>query len=132
MQCSDKIQSINRQFCIGDGYTEPYHPQQNPAELNAVKWLKTHTQVILDRSGAPEYAWLECAKWLADIHNVVTDESLGWRTPMERRHGITPDISAYIMFSFWEPVYYLEPSTPHPHSKELPARFLGLWRRPHL
>ena len=88
--------------------------------------MKTHTQVILDRSGAPEYVWLECAKWLADVHNVVADESLGWRSPLECRHGTTPDISAYIMFSFWEPVYYLEPTTPHPHSKELPARFLGV------
>ena len=62
----------------------------------------------MNQAGAPAYTWLDCARWLADIHNIVADESLNWRTPLERRHGITPDISPYIMSTFWEPIYYLE------------------------
>ena len=48
---------INWEQFMRDPFTEPNHPQQNPAELCAVKFLKEHSQVLLHQTGAPE-CWL--------------------------------------------------------------------------
>jgi hypothetical protein len=39
---------------ISDQWTEPHSPWQNPAELNGVKYLSSHAQLLLDRTGAPD------------------------------------------------------------------------------
>jgi hypothetical protein len=108
VQTGKAFTEINRRFAIKDGLTEPYHPQQNPAEMRAVKWLKSHSQVLMDRNEIPEWLWFQVVRYLADLHNYCADESLNWRTPMERRHGDTPNISAFLNFEFYEPVYYLD------------------------
>jgi hypothetical protein len=33
---------------------KPHSPWQSPAELNGIKYLKSHAQVLLDRTGAPD------------------------------------------------------------------------------
>ena len=126
MEQNHDFTTINRHWLIKDAFTEPHHPQQNPAELRAVQWLKQHIQVILNRTGAPESVWLYCAKWLADVHNYASQESLDWKTPWEKRHGHTPDISAYLLFPFYDQIYYLDPEQKFPHSKEVPGHFLGV------
>ncbi len=60
-QSSRKFIDLNR-FMVADEYTEPHHPHQNPAELWAVRWLKDHTQVLLDRTGAPPRMWLSASQ----------------------------------------------------------------------
>ena len=121
MQTSDDFIAICRQFCIKDGFTEPHHPHQNPAENQAIKWIKYHAQTVLNATGAPEFVWTDCVKWITDIHNITANEALGYRTPYEKRHGSTPDISAFIIFHFWEAILYLEPNNSFPDSKELPG-----------
>ena len=64
--------------------------------------------------------------WIADVHNVVANDSLHLRTPYETRHGSTPDISAYILFTFWEKILYYDSEQSFPNSKELPGHFLGV------
>ena len=125
-QATDGFKMINRNWLIKDGWTEPHHQHQNPAELRGVRWLKTHAQILMNRVGSPANMWLFCVEHLADVHNISSQESLKWRTPMESRHGSTPDISAYLMFSFWEKIYYLDTEVKFPNSKELPGRFLGI------
>jgi hypothetical protein len=49
--------------------TEQYSPWQNPAELNDVKYLKSHAQVLMDRTGAPDNLWILAQDYLAHIHN---------------------------------------------------------------
>ena len=44
----------------------------------------------------------------------------------EKRHGLTPDISACILFTFWEKILYLETANSYPDSKELPGHFIGI------
>ena len=51
---SQRVCQIHRDLVISDQWTEPHSPWQNPAELNGVKYLKSHTQVLLDRTGAPD------------------------------------------------------------------------------
>jgi hypothetical protein len=52
-QGNDEIDTILRDLHIAKQTSEPYNQQQNPAELRAVKWLKQHVQVLMDRTGAP-------------------------------------------------------------------------------
>ena len=47
-------QPRSTEIFVKDQFTEPEHPQQNPAELCAMKFLKDHSQVLLDQTGAPE------------------------------------------------------------------------------
>jgi dihydrofolate reductase len=49
-----RAKDIYRDFIIADQWTEPHIPWQNPAELNGVKYLKSHAQVLLDRTCAPD------------------------------------------------------------------------------
>ena len=126
MQTSDDFTASCRQFCIKDGFTEPHHPHQNPAENQTIKWIKYHAQIVLNATRAPEFVWTDCVKWITNIHNITANEALGYRIPYEKRHGSTSDISAFIIFLFWEPILYLEANNSFPGSKELPGRFLGV------
>jgi hypothetical protein len=44
------VRQVHRDLVIADQWTEPHSPWQNPAELNGVKYLKSHAQVLLDRN----------------------------------------------------------------------------------
>ena len=57
-------------------------------------------------SGAPKEAWLYALKYVATIHNWTSNESLNWKTPYEKRHGVMPDISSLLAYRFYQPVYY--------------------------
>ena len=54
------ITTTNRKYLIKDEYSEADNQQQNPVELNAVKWLKKHTQLLLDRTNAPSFFVVTC------------------------------------------------------------------------
>ena len=83
-----------RDFCIRTEYTEPHHPQQNPAEQQA-EHLNRMVRVALKMTNAPltKYDW--CAKWVKDVHNSTALKSLNWKTPLEISTGETPDISMF-------------------------------------
>ena len=63
-EMSQCVRQIHRDLVIADQWTEPHIPWQNPAEpcrtlqnpaeLNGVKYLKSHAQVLLDGTGAPD------------------------------------------------------------------------------
>jgi hypothetical protein len=40
--------------------------------------------------------------------------------------GVTPDISAYLQFTFWEAILFLDSEESWPHTKEHPGRWLGV------
>jgi hypothetical protein len=56
-EMSHRVRQIHRDLVIADQWTEPHSPWQNPAELNGEKYLKSHAQVLLDRTGAPDTLW---------------------------------------------------------------------------
>ena len=74
------------------------------------------------RTGAPDHLWPLMHEYLADINNHCATPFLNWRTPIEKRHGYTPDISAFLMYQFYEPVYFRI----HDKDKRSPER-LGRW-----
>ena len=118
------VQRILRNRVVKDEFTEPHHPQQNPVERHAIRWLKMSVPALLDRVNAPDTLWFMASQYLSQVHNICADESLNWQVPIAVRTGITPDISAFLQFRFWEPILYLDPEAAWPSSKEKPGRFL--------
>ena len=59
-ETSEKVQNLHRELVIDDEYTEPHHPQQNPAEVGGVKYLKEHAEVLMNRTNSPENTWFLC------------------------------------------------------------------------
>ena len=112
-----------RNVCTASETTEPHHPWQNPAErkigaLGAmVRNAMREFQVPLSRH---DY----CQKWCCAVHNVVANRKLGWRTPLERNTGFTPDISKF-RFHLWEPVWQYYAPSKQPNDNLKKARWLG-------
>ena len=124
---SEMVQEINRELLIKDQYTEPYHPQQNPVETSAIRYLKGQISHLLDRTGAPDSAWYVAAVYIAEVHNICSDPSLpDEMTPLQYQQGVTPDISAFLQFTFWQPILYLDHEAKWPTSKERSTRGLEL------
>jgi hypothetical protein len=115
---------IQRDLFVADQFTQPYHPQQNPVELQAIKYLKQHAHALLDRTGAPDPFWFPAIQYLAEIHNICADPSIKYAIPKAIRTGVTQDISAYLQFKFFEPILYLDHENTFPMSKERTGRYL--------
>ena len=62
-----------------------------------------------------------------DLLNHTASKSLQWRTPIEKAFGYTPDISPFMSFRFFEPVYYYEQDS-FPETKEQLGYWLGVTR----
>jgi len=124
MQSGKLWTSICRKYNISQTFTEPNHPQQNPAE-RYIGHVKDLVIKILDRTGAPDKFWALCGTYVVYILNRMAHPLLDNRTPFERRHGYTPDISAILHFSFWDPVYFYDSETTFPQTRERIGYFVG-------
>jgi hypothetical protein len=51
---NQRVRQIHWDLVIADQWTEPHSLWQNPAELNVVKYLKSHAQVLADGTGEPD------------------------------------------------------------------------------
>jgi hypothetical protein len=111
-----------RSICTGTELSEPHHPWQNPAERK-VGALSAMVKNCMRAFGAPFSRHDYCQRWCCDVHNVMANRKLSWRTPLERNSGITPDISKFC-FYFWEPIWYYVPSKT-PKDSIQKARWLG-------
>ena len=94
---------------IKDQLSEPYNSQQNPVESNAIRYLKGQIYVLMDQTGAPDSLWFMAAKDVADNHSICSDPRYSdSSTPIQYQQGVTPDISVYLQFTFWETILYLD------------------------
>jgi hypothetical protein len=94
-EMSQCVEDFHRNMIIADQWTEPHSPWQNPAELNGVKYLQSHAQVRLDRTGAPDNLWFLSQDYLAHVHNLSANRQLNWKIPEQVSKGRsgTPEIS---------------------------------------
>ena len=109
VEISNKVLDILRNYIIDDWQSEPYHEHQNPAERR-YQTIKTYTNKLLDRTGAPAFTWLLALMYICYLFNHLACETLEWQTPLFVLTGVTTDISALLYFRFWEPVYFASAS----------------------
>jgi hypothetical protein len=49
---SQRVKQIDQDLIIEVQWTEPHSPWQNPAELNGIKYLKSHAEVLVKQNPA--------------------------------------------------------------------------------
>jgi hypothetical protein len=104
-EMSLRVQQILRALYISAWYSEPYHQNQNFAE-NRYATIKATTNRVMNHSGAPANAWLLCLMYVCLLLNHLASAALNWIPTEQKLTGHTPDISKFMHFSFYEPVYY--------------------------
>jgi len=93
-------QTLN-EFGVLHRYIEPYKYWQNYAE-NGVKMVKFRCAKVMERNNIPRILWDHTLEYCANLSNRIVHKTprLEGRTPYEWVHGISPDLSAFINFSF--------------------------------
>jgi hypothetical protein len=127
-QTSKEVLEILRFYAIGDFQCEPYHQHQNAAERQ-IQEVKRLTNSLMDRTGTPAGYWLLCLFFVVNLLNHLSLESLQWKTPIETAFGQKPDISAFLHFRWWEPVFFDVPTDTRSfpsESTEVQGRWVGI------
>jgi len=105
-ETSHLVQEILRMYIIEAKQSEPHYQHQNPFERRFGVIKRLVNNKLMNLVGAPAETWLLALEHVCMVMNCTATESLGWRTPLEKLAGVTPDISALLCFHFYEPVYY--------------------------
>jgi hypothetical protein len=75
------VKDIHRGLIIAHQWIEPHSSWKDPAEFNGVKYLKSHDQVLLDRTGSPGNVWFLAQDYLENVHKLSTNSHLNWKIP---------------------------------------------------
>jgi hypothetical protein len=124
-EVSLKIKDILRAYHIADWKSEPHHQHQNFAERHYGN-IKSRTNVILGRTGAPPYSWLLCLQYVAYLYNHISIKSHDWKAPIQLLLGETSDIIVLLQFAFWEEAFFTRVNSGFPsESTEERGYFVG-------
>ena len=63
--------------------------------------------MIVDRTNTPAHLWVLCVMYVLALFNHTAHESLGNIPPIEKTKGYRPDVSKFLQYRWYEPVYYL-------------------------
>jgi hypothetical protein len=101
--------------------TVPYSQWQNKAEAS-IREIKKNVRRTL-RTNTPLKLWSYCTEWCAAVRILTASNipKLNNCTPTEYVEGSTPDISAYALFDWYQPVYNWTPTVQYPHERTLIA-----------
>ena len=117
---------MHRELMVKDSFSEADNQQQNPVELHGIRWLKDKTRTLMDRTDCPDEGGLDTMRYLADVHNVLSDDTLGGKVPHTKRTGDTVDISPFLYFRYRQPVFYLDVDQAFPKSRERPGYWINV------
>ena len=104
-EISKNISDLLRSLFIKQHESEPYHQHQNKAEQR-YGVVKRYINTLMNLTGAPAHCWLLCMLYVCHRLNATASPALGGLTPLQALTGQVPDISHFLHFSFWEPIYY--------------------------
>ena len=79
-EISNKVMDILRAYHISNWYSEPYHQNQNHAEWR-YRTIKSWTNTVMNRSGAPANCWLLCLIYVCYLLNRITCTALDGKIP---------------------------------------------------
>jgi hypothetical protein len=124
-----KWNQVRSDYGIPQTITEPYSPWQNRAEIN-IREAKKRISRLMQRTHTPKTLWDYCANYIAEITCLIPNDLYGahGRTPHEIVTGNTPDITEYVEFGWFDPIYYYD-DTPFPDPKCAIGRWLGVAHR---
>ena len=121
-EISKKDMDILRAYHISNWHSEPYHQNQNPAEWRYGA-IKSWTNTVMNRSGAPANCWLLCMIYVCYILNHIACGAFNGSIPLLVVYGITPDISIMLLYTFYQPVFYATHDQHFPSESEERAAF---------
>ena len=101
----NKVMDILRAYHSSNWHSEPYHQNHNPPEWR-YRTIKSWTNTVMNRSGAPANCWLLCLIYVCYLLNHIACTALDGNIPLLALTGITPDISIILLFTFYQPVFY--------------------------
>jgi hypothetical protein len=104
---SNRTKAILRNFGIADGSSEPYYQNQNAAERE-IQDVKNDIEKVMNITNCPDDMCPLCAEYICLVKNHTARAALNDRTPFEKRTGQTPDVSKFLQYRWWEPVYFLQ------------------------
>ena len=104
-EISKKVADLLRSLFIKQYESEPYHQHQNKAEQR-YGVVKRYINTLMNLTGAPAHCWLLCMLYVCNLLNATASPPLGGLTPLQALTRQVPDISHFLHFSFWEPIYY--------------------------
>ena len=122
-EISNKVMDIPRVYHISNWHSELYHQNQNSAEWR-YRTIKSWTNTVMNRSGAPANCWLLCLIYVCYLLNHIACTPLDGKIPLLALTGITPDISIILLFTFCQPVFYATYDQHFPSESEESA---GYW-----
>ena len=123
-EISNKVMDILRAYHISNWHAEPYHQNQNPAEWR-YRTIKSLTNTVMNRSGAPANRRLLCLIYVCYLLNHIACTTLDGKIPLFALTGITPDISTILLFTFYQPVFYATYDQNFPSESEERAVYWG-------
>jgi len=111
---------------IKTSQTEKDSPWQNHTEVE-IRELKKHVKRFMTRMNAPYSIRDFCSQYTVELRNRIAQPltQLKVRTPYEVITGNTPEISEFLEFSFYQLVWYYEPSV-FPQQNRYLARWLDI------
>ena len=104
-EISKKVADLLTSLFIKQYESEPYHQHQKKAEQR-YGVVKRYINTLMNLTGAPAHCWLLCMQYVCNLLNATASPALGGLTPLQALTGQVPDISHFLHFSFWEPIYY--------------------------
>lgn len=122
-----RFMEVIRRAGIRHHVSGPRRPNQNPTEA-AIREVKKRWYRIQHRENVPQRLWDFGITWVCETANVTVSSSryAHGRTPIEIITGITPDITEYLDFMFYDWIVYKSGGGVHP--PEL-GRWLGVSHR---
>ena len=87
--------------------------------------VKEMSHRVMDHTVPPTRLWCFVVDYVIDVWHHLANQNNSWRTPIEKLTGHTPDISKFRLFSFFDPIKYLDSDVKFPKSKVLTGKFLG-------
>ena len=104
-EISNMVMDILRAYHISNWHSEHYHQNQNPAEWR-YRTIKSLTNTVMIRSGAPVNCWLLCLIYVCYLLNNISCAALDGKIPHFALTGITADKSISLLFTLYQPVFY--------------------------
>ena len=104
-EMSKKVADLLRSFFTKQYESEPSHQHQNKAK-QCYGVVKRYINTLMNLTGAPAHCWLLGLMYVCILLNVTASPPLGGLSPIQALTRQVPDISHFLQFSSWEPVYY--------------------------